>query len=185
MKKLYTTHVAVLALTQHSFSQNHWPTSGNAGINTQTPSSYSHGGNNTFMEVKNTNTAANSQSHILLPTNATSNLGSIGTLSWAVPKTAHVQKLASYKGSQIVSNSTPSISSKLTFATNNAGSLVENMTISADGKVGIGKPEPVSHLHVNGAITMLEDRQLNNQIKKTKHLETRVSSLENKSKANL
>lgn len=126
-------------------------TSGNVGIGTSSPSSYSHGGTNVALEVSNSATTANAQAHIILSTGATSNTGSIGTISWAVPNTAG-NKLGALIASNLESNSATNPYTNITFYNSNGGGPTERMRIAANGSVCIGRTSGDGKLNLDGTI---------------------------------
>jgi hypothetical protein len=119
--------------------------SGDVGIGTITPSRYSHGGTNKFLEIVNANTSSNSQSHLLLSTRSTS-AGSIGSVTFVVPNSAGSEKRAALVQSLIESNSATAVNSCLVFGTTLSGSLDERMRISSAGNVGIGTSDATHRL---------------------------------------
>ena len=125
---------------------------GNIGVGTTTPGAYGHGGTNKALEIHNGGSTTNAQSHVMLSTGATTNVGSIGSISWAVPNTSGSQKIAAYVGSGLESSAASNITSNLTFATNSGGTIGEKMRITSEGNVAIGTTDPKGYkLAVNGS----------------------------------
>jgi hypothetical protein len=122
----------------------------NVGIGTSAPSSYSHGGTNRFLEILNSATTSHSQSHVILSSGATSNLGSVGTITWATPNSAD-RKVLAYIGAHITSDATINPTGDLVFATANGGSALERARLSSTGYWGIGTTTPIRHLTVAAA----------------------------------
>ncbi|ATP58030.1 hypothetical protein CPT03_16935 [Pedobacter ginsengisoli] len=72
----------VLGLNISRGQTNTFTATGSVGIGTLSPSSFFHGGSNKVLEIFNSNTTINSQSHIILSTGSVLNNSSGGTLSW-------------------------------------------------------------------------------------------------------
>jgi hypothetical protein len=123
---------------------------GDVGIGSTSPSSRGHGGTNRFIEVYNTATSANAQSHLILSTGASANTGSIGSVTFALPNTAGAEKRGAIIQGLIDANSSTSANVRLEFLTANAGSLDTRMLITPAGSVGIGTTTIGSRLQVNG-----------------------------------
>ncbi len=129
--------------------------SGNVGIGTTSPSSYEHGGNNKFLELRNQNTTQHSQAHIVLSTGANIPNTSIGTLTWALPNASSNFKGVGFVAMRTENESTsPKPSAAMVFATRGVSNdfWTEKMQISGNGNVGIGTSTPDAKLTVNGAI---------------------------------
>jgi hypothetical protein len=124
---------------------------GNVGIGTTSPSSYFHGGNNKVIEIFNSNTSANSQSHLVLSTGATLDGSGAGTLTWISKNSSGFQGMA-YIGSTLQGDGTLNAAGKLIFATSNGTAVYPRMVISSVGNVGIGTNSPDQALTVNGTI---------------------------------
>lgn len=110
---------------------------GDIGIGVVTPSGYGHGGNNRIMEINNSNTGVNIQSHVILSTNGTS--GSAGGITWASKNLTGAEKRLGFIGSSYqTSNAT-----QLDFYTRDqSGGFAEKFTILGNGNVGIGTLSP-------------------------------------------
>lgn len=127
------------------------PHSGNMGLGTTIPSAYFHGGNNKALEIFNSNTDANSQSHLVLSTGATVNTGSVGTITFVTANSSGNKGVA-YIGGQIPSDASVQASGVLVFATANAATPLERMRIDPFGNVSIGATDSKGYkLAVNGA----------------------------------
>jgi hypothetical protein len=125
---------------------------GNVGIGTATPQSYYHSGNNRALEIFNPVTSANSQSHLILSTGATSNIGSVGSISWMAPNAANNKGVA-YIGATIVRDATTDAAGDIMFATANGSTPVEHMRLTSTGSLGIGTSTPGDNkLAVEGTI---------------------------------
>ena len=107
---------------------------GNVGIGAPDPSAYGHGGTNKLVEIRNPAGAVDSQAHAILSTGSTST-GSIGTITWAVPNTAGGEKRAALVASSIEGSAAGSVTSNLSFWTNNNGTLGEKMKITPEGNI--------------------------------------------------
>ncbi|MFN8253388.1 MAG: tail fiber domain-containing protein [Ferruginibacter sp.] len=119
---------------------------GNIGIGTALPAAYGHGGTNRILQVHNLGTASNSQSHLILSTNASStSYGSIGGITMVAPNTTFSEKRMAYIGSTFSATG-----GDLRFYTNNSNVLSQQMTILSNGKVGIGSTNPLQPLVVAG-----------------------------------
>lgn len=133
---------------------------GNVGIGTGTPGSYYHGGNNRALEILNSNTVINSQSHVILSTGALVT-GSVGSISWMAPN-APGNKGVAYIGVHMPHDVTYHASGELAFATADNGTPLVKMRLMADGKLGIGTQAPTHRLHVaGGGGIMATDAPLN------------------------
>jgi hypothetical protein len=124
---------------------------GNVAIGTKSASFYQHDGNNKMLEIHNSNTSSNSQSHIVLSTGSTNPSSSIGSLTWAMPNVSSNNKGVAYLGVTTDLNSNSSNpSSSMVFATRSISNdnWKANMIISSDGNVGIGTTIPNSKLVV-------------------------------------
>jgi hypothetical protein len=122
---------------------------GNVAIGANSASFYQHGGNNKIVEIHNSNTSSNSQSHIVLSTGSTNPNSSIGSLTWAMPNVSSTNKGVAYLGVTTDPNSSSSNpSSSMVFATRSIfnDNWKANMIISSDGNVGIGTTVPNSKL---------------------------------------
>jgi hypothetical protein len=123
---------------------------GNVGIGTTNPSSYFHGGNNKVIEIFNSNTSANSQSHLVLSTGATLDGSGAGTLTWISKNSSGFQGMA-YIGSMLQGDGTLNAAGKLIFATSNGTAVYQRMFIDKDGNVGIATTDTKGYtLAVNG-----------------------------------
>jgi hypothetical protein len=111
---------------------------GNAGIGTVSPSFYTHGGTNKLLEILNSGTSANSQSHLILSTGAAASAGSIGTITWAIPNSSGGEKRAVIIGAGIESDSSSLVSGFLQIYTTSGGSISEKLRMDSLGRVGIG-----------------------------------------------
>jgi hypothetical protein len=128
---------------------------GNVGINIATPYSYQHGGNNKVLEIYNSNTTINSQSHLILSTGSTLANSYLGSLTWAMPNSTSPNKALAYFGVITGLSSTPANpSSSMIFATRNPveTNWKPNMILSETGNLGIGTLTPTNKLDVNGTI---------------------------------
>lgn len=120
---------------------NKFPETNSAGIGTTTPEFYYHGGNNLGMEIFNRNTSTNSQAHLILSTGATTNTGSVGSLSWMTPNSTGNKGVA-YIAARTLQDATTNASGDLFFATANGTAPTIRMHITATGNVGIGNGDP-------------------------------------------
>lgn len=133
---------------------------GNVGIGTGTPSSYYHGGNNKALEIFNTNTVTNSQSHIVLST-ASLVAGSAGTISWMAPRAQGNTGIA-FVAAVMPNDVSHHASGELAFATADQGTPLVKMRLMANGNLGIGTQTPTHRLHVvGGGGIMATDGPLN------------------------
>jgi hypothetical protein len=123
---------------------------GNVGIGTGTPSSYYHGGNNKALEIFNTNTDVNSQSHLILSTGSLT-AGSVGSISWMSPRASGNIGIA-YIGAVMPNDVTYHASGELAFATADQGIPLVKMRLTANGNLGIGTQVPPYKLTVNGTL---------------------------------
>lgn len=123
--------------------------SGNVGIGALVPSAYGHGGTNKFLEIRNSNTTANSQSHLVLSSSGSS--GSAGTITWAKSNGLGV---GDPRLSLITTELLPVVPGQLNpraslnFYTNNGTFLGKRLTINDDGSIGLGIPNPTSYFHI-------------------------------------
>jgi hypothetical protein len=120
---------------------------GQLGLGQISPSKYSHGGSAKLIEVLNTDTALNSQSHVILSTGATLASTAIGTLSFAMPSITAANKLVAYmNASTDASHTSASPSTFLAFATSTAGgSLTEKMRVDNGGNLLVGVTSGTCH----------------------------------------
>lgn len=130
----------------------------NVGISTNTPSSsgYGHSGTNRLLEIYNSNSSADAQSHIVLSTGATTP-GSMGTITWASPALSGTDKRMALVGASYESGSTAgNAGSALLFSTRQLGTagIKEAMRITGAGKVGIGTANPSASLEVLGQLAI-------------------------------
>ena len=133
---------------------------GSIGIGTGTPSSYYHGGNNRVLEILNSNSIVNSQSHLILSTGATVQ-SSVGSITWMAPN-APGSKGVAYIGGVIPNDVTYNTSGELAFATADNGLPLVKMRLMANGNLGIGTQTPTHRLHVvGGGGIMATDGPLN------------------------
>ena len=111
---------------------------GNLGIGNSNPQAYGHGGTNQFIEIRNTETGANIQSHVILSSAGSS--GSLGTLTWAntgIPNGG--EQRTAVIANVVESGTAENPNTGLAFYTRSAVvGLAERVRISADGNVGIG-----------------------------------------------
>jgi hypothetical protein len=150
MRKLIL--LTLLSMSKFLYGRtNTFPTSGNVGIGTLSPSSFFHGGNNRVLEIFNPNTTLNSQAHVILSTGSTLNNSGAGTLSWISRNSTGFQGMA-YIGSNIQGDGAVNSSASLIFATSNGIGVYPRMEIDKDGNVGIGTAIPNARLAVNGKI---------------------------------
>jgi len=130
---------------------------GNVGIGTASPTSYGHGGTNKFLNILNSDTTVNAQSHLILSTGNVANPGTIGTITFAVPNTAHVNKFASIIAAGIESDSSTSINSYLAFYTTANGAYNNRLHISSTGNVVVtnlaGTGNRAVYSDANGVLT--------------------------------
>lgn len=119
---------------------------GNVGINTNTPSGYGHGGINKILEIKNTAAGANIQSHLMLSSAGSS--GSLGGLTWVATGLSGEQRTG-YIGDLFETGN----AARLAFYTrSSAGALAEKMTINGNGYVGIGTSSPNALIQLSNSI---------------------------------
>ena len=146
---------------QNSYAQsNTFPSSGDVGVGTIYPSSYSHGGTNRVLEIHNDGTSTNAQSHLILTTASTNSNSSVGSVTWALPSVQGFQGLG-YLGLSTGNSSTPTNpTGVMVFATR--GSLEpyweEKMRIAENGNIGMGTTIPDEKLTVKGKIHAEEVR---------------------------
>ncbi|WP_143097766.1 hypothetical protein [Chitinophaga sp. CF118] len=149
----YTLLLALIGLINIAKAQtNSFPPNNSAGIGTQNPQFYYHGGDNLGMEIFNVKTSSNSQAHLVLSTGATANIGSVGTLSWMTPNSTGNKGVA-YIGAWTRTDATTNASGDLVFATANASTPTVKMRIAAAGNVAIGNEDPRALLDVTTPLT--------------------------------
>ena len=120
------------------------------GVGTTSPSNYGHGGTNNILEVQNSGTTANSQSHIIISSGATSNTGALGSITFALPNSSAANKRAAIISSDITANSSSAVFANLIFGTSNGSGATERMRITPAGYVGINTNSPQAPLQVVG-----------------------------------
>jgi hypothetical protein len=124
---------------------------GDVGINTCTPQGYGHGGTNKILEIANTNTTANAQAHIILTSGATTNAGSVGTITWAGPNFC-TAKRAGIIAVLLESGTCTTPQSAMQFYTSDTSNgITERMRLTSTGYLGIGLTNPATKLHVYGS----------------------------------
>ncbi|WP_239023321.1 hypothetical protein [Flavobacterium endoglycinae] len=138
MKHLFLTLTALVSSI--SFSQNTFPTTGNAGIGTTSPNAALHV-NNGDISV----TGQNQRIAFVANDNFSNGLGSIANYGMSIFKNAANQPIVAHSGYF-----------GLYFYTN-AGA--ERMRITPDGNVGIGTSTPSVKLQVNGDISSVGENQ--------------------------
>jgi hypothetical protein len=130
------------------------------GIGTSTPSSYFHGGNNKVLEIFNSSSTLNSQSHLILSSGSTLDGNSAGSISWLSKNSTGSQGMA-YISSQLQGNGTTNAAGNLVFGTSNGTGVSVKMMIDKSGSIGIGTglATPATRLHViaTGASTDGDD----------------------------
>jgi len=112
----------------------------NIGISTTSPSIYSHSGTGKVLELLNTGTSANSQSHLNLSTSATVANSSIGTLSWVMPSVSNSSKIGGFIGVYTdATHTSASPATNMSFFNRNGagGGVVEGMSLSYGGKLTV------------------------------------------------
>lgn len=125
---------------------------GNVGIGTQGPNKYQHGGTGKVLEIYNSDTAVNSQGHVVL-TSAHSGVGmsAIGAVTWALPNSSSSFKGLAYIGVTTAASSTlANPATNMFFATRSAASTdwAVGLTVSSTQNVGIGNLSPSNKLSV-------------------------------------
>jgi hypothetical protein len=153
MKKIYTTFVAVFAITHFSYAQwtgvsgKIYPTTltDNVGIGTTTPTFDANSA--TFLAVNNATT--NGLSEVGVGGNVTALGQTVGTFSFINTSLGATDKRISLVlgGTDGAANS-----GNIDFFTSNAGTLASRMHIDHFGNVGIGTTTPQEALSVNGNI---------------------------------
>ena len=139
-----------------SFAQtNTFPPDGSSGIGTLFPTSYFHGGTNKVLEIFNSSTLLNSQSHIVLSTGATFNNSSAGTVTWMSKNSSGFKGMA-YIGSTTQGDASVNSSANLVFATSNGGAVHARMVIDKDGNIEIGKETQTMTMSIKGKIRSQE-----------------------------
>jgi len=112
----------------------------NIGISTTAPSIYSHSGTGKVLELLNTGTSTNSQSHLNLSTSATVANSSIGTLSWVMPSVSNSSKIGGFIGVYTdATHTSASPATNMSFFNRNGagGGVVEGMSLSYGGKLTV------------------------------------------------
>jgi len=112
----------------------------NIGISTTSPSIYSHSGTGKVLELLNTGTSTNSQSHLNLSTSATVANSSIGTLSWVMPSVSNSSKIGGFIGVYTdATHTSASPATNMSFFNRNGagGGVVEGMSLSYGGKLTV------------------------------------------------
>jgi hypothetical protein len=137
MKKLLILlFSATITLIDVNGQDNIFPPTGNAGIGTSAPSAYGHGGTNRILEIKNTNTANNSQAQLVLSSNSSE--GSLGGITWVSNA-----KRTGFIGNSFGNTSQTFLQTKIAFyASDKSGTLAERFIVQGDGNVGIGTSNP-------------------------------------------
>jgi hypothetical protein len=138
-------------------------TNGFVGIGTTTPSSYQHGGTNKVLEITNSNTGLNDQSHLILSSGtSTIPYSSVGSVTWALPNATATNKGVAFMTVQTGALSTAANpSSRFVFATRDISDsnwVQDRMVIAENGNVGISTTNPVEKLTVeNGNVQVGEN----------------------------
>lgn len=120
------------------------------GVGTSSPSNYGHGGTNNILEVQNSGTTANAQSHLIISSGATTNTGALGSLTFALPNSSAANKRAAIIYSDITANSSSAVYANLIFGTSNGSGATARMTITSAGNVGIAGTAGLGRLQVWG-----------------------------------
>ena len=140
--------------------------SGNVGIGTVAPSSYQHGGSVRVLEISNTASAANSQSHLIVSSGSNDPSSAIGGITAALANTSDSNKGVGYLGFiTATSNTVSAPSSELHIATRDVveSNWSTKMIIKGNGNVGVGTTNPNKKLHVLGGNVQHEFSATNNQ----------------------
>jgi hypothetical protein len=138
----------------YTVTNNPWSSQYNVGVGTDAPQAYGHGGTNVITEIQSPTTSANSQAHIILTTGATTNAGSIGTITWAGSNFS-TAKRAGIIGCLLESGVSTTPQSALQFYTSDTtNGIAEKMRLNSTGHLGIGcVPSSLLHLAGGGAGT--------------------------------
>lgn len=126
---------------------------GDFGLGTTAPSKYAHGGTAKLLELYNASTGSNSQSHLILSTGATANVGSAGAVTWVAPNVSGSNKMLACVAGLIATDSTSAPYGALAFFTANGSALVEQARMSPAGCLGLGRvPTAYGRMDINGSV---------------------------------